>query len=256
MRITRSIIPNLFTLANLFSGFSAIISISEGDMQRAGMFIVFAGLFDVLDGAMARLTRSTSELGVELDSLCDAVSFGVAPSFLMYSTILHVLGQTGVLIASLSALAGVYRLARFNVQLSGFEDKLYFSGMPIPSGALILVSYGIFIAPSGIIPHEYLVSVTSGLVIIVALAMISTIKFDNIPKPSMSSFRERPFIFIIGIIAFSITIYTKGAALFYVMCGYLLLGIGRAGYGLIGQRVHQDQESDTLEDPDDNPFDM
>ncbi|MBM4151595.1 MAG: CDP-diacylglycerol--serine O-phosphatidyltransferase [Ignavibacteria bacterium] len=256
MRITRSIIPNLFTLANLFSGFSAIVSISEGDMQRAGMFIVFAGLFDVLDGAMARLTHSTSELGVELDSLCDAVSFGVAPSFLLYSSILHVLGQTGVLIASLSALAGVYRLARFNVQLSGFEDKLYFSGMPIPSGALILVSYGMFIAPSGLIPSEYVLLFTTILVIIVALAMISTIKFDNIPKPTISAFRERPVIFILGIIAFAITIYTKGEALFYVMCGYLLLGIARAGFGLIGQKVHPDEERDTLEDPDDNPFDL
>ncbi|MFZ9815622.1 MAG: CDP-diacylglycerol--serine O-phosphatidyltransferase, partial [Candidatus Kapaibacteriota bacterium] len=155
MRITRSIIPNLFTLANLFSGFSAIVAISEGDLQRAGMFILFAGMFDVLDGTMARLTRSTSELGVELDSLCDAVSFGVAPSFLLYSTVLYVIGPIGVLIASLSALAGVYRLARFNVQLAGFEDKLYFSGMPIPSGALILVSYGIFIVPSGLIAPDY-----------------------------------------------------------------------------------------------------
>jgi len=256
MRITRSIIPNLFTLANLFSGFSAIVSISEGDMQRAGMFIVFAGLFDVLDGAMARLTRSTSELGVELDSLCDAVSFGVAPSFLLYSTILHVLGQTGVLIASLSALAGVYRLARFNVQLSGFEDKLYFSGMPIPSGALILVSYGLFIAPSGLIPPDYVLLFTTILVIIVALVMISTIKFDNIPKPSISAFRERPFIFIMGIISFVVTVFTKGEALFYVMCGYLLLGVARAGFGLIGQKVHSDEERDTLEDPDDNPFDL
>jgi CDP-diacylglycerol--serine O-phosphatidyltransferase len=167
-----------------------------------------------------------------------------------------VLGQTGVLIASLSALAGVYRLARFNVQLSGFEDKLYFSGMPIPSGALILVSYGIFIAPSGLIPSEYVLLFTTILVIIVALAMISTIKFDNIPKPTISAFRERPVIFILGIIAFAITIYTKGEALFYVMCGYLLLGIARAGFGLIGRKVHPDEESDTLEDPDDNPFDL
>jgi len=84
MRITRSIIPNLFTLANLFSGFTAIIHISDGNYDKAAIFIFIAGIFDALDGMMARLTKSTSELGVELDSLCDAVSFGLAPSFMLY----------------------------------------------------------------------------------------------------------------------------------------------------------------------------
>jgi len=256
MRITRSIIPNLFTLANLFSGFSAIVAISEADLQKAGMFIVLAGLFDVLDGTMARLTKSTSELGVELDSLCDAVSFGIAPSFLLYKTILFSLGPTGILIASLSALAGVYRLARFNVQLAGFEDKLYFTGMPIPSGALTLVSFGLFIAPSGIISHEILIPATSMLIIIVALAMISTVKFDNLPRPTIGSFKERPVIFVLALIAFAITVYSKGEYLFYVMAMYISWGLIRGLYMLIGHRVNADQERDTLEDPDDHPFDI
>jgi len=256
MRITRSIIPNLFTLANLFSGFSAIIAISEGDLNKAGMFIVLAGLFDVLDGTMARLTKSTSELGVELDSLCDAVSFGVAPSFLLYKTILFTLGPTGILIASLSALAGVYRLARFNVQLAGFEDKLYFTGMPIPSGALTLVSYGLFIAPSGIIPIEALIPVTSIIIMIVALAMISTVKFDNLPRPTLGSLKERPFMFVLAMIAFAVSVYSKGEYLFYVMALYISWGLIRGLIMLIGNRVNVDQERDTLEDPDDHPFDI
>lgn len=256
MRITRSIIPNLFTLANLFSGFSAIIAISEGDISKAGMFIVLAGLFDVLDGTMARLTKSTSELGVELDSLCDAVSFGVAPSFLLYKTILFTLGPMGILIASLSALAGVYRLARFNVQLAGFEDKLYFTGMPIPSGALTLVSYGIFIAPSGIIPIQFLIPFTSLIIIIVALSMISTVKFDNLPRPTIASFKERPIIFIIALIALGIIIYSKGEYLFFVMASYIAWGMIRGLIMLIGNRVNGDQERDTLEDPDEHPFDL
>ena len=256
MRITRSIIPNLFTLANLFSGFSAIIAISEGDISKAGMFIVLAGLFDVLDGTMARLTKSTSELGVELDSLCDAVSFGVAPSFLLYKTILFTLGPTGILIASLSALAGVYRLARFNVQLAGFEDKLYFTGMPIPSGALTLVSYGIFIAPSGIIPAQALIPITSLIIIIVALAMISTVKFDNLPRPTIGSFKERPIIFMLALIALGIIVYSKGEYLFYVMSLYISWGMVRGLMMLIGNKVNGDQERDTLEDPDEHPFDL
>ncbi len=256
MRITRSIIPNLFTLANLFSGFSAIIAISEGDISKAGMFIVLAGLFDVLDGTMARLTKSTSELGVELDSLCDAVSFGVAPSFLLYKTILFTLGPMGILIASLSALAGVYRLARFNVQLAGFEDKLYFTGMPIPSGALTLVSYGIYIAPSGIIPTQALIPITSLIIIIVALSMISTVKFDNLPRPTIGSFKERPIIFMLALIALGIIIYSKGEFLFYVMTLYIAWGMIRGLVMLIGNKVNGDQERDTLEDPDEHPFDL
>jgi len=256
MRITRSIIPNLFTLANLFSGFSAIIAISEGDLNKAGMFIVLAGLFDVLDGTMARLTKSTSELGVELDSLCDAVSFGVAPSFLLYKTILFTLGPIGILIASLSALAGVYRLARFNVQLAGFEDKLFFTGMPIPSGALTLVSYGLFIAPSGIIPTEALIPVTSIIIMIVALAMISTVKFDNLPRPTLGSLKERPIMFVLAMIAFAVSVYSKGEYLFYVMALYISWGMIRGLIMLIGNRVNVDQERDTLEDPDDHPFDI
>ncbi|MFM8438896.1 MAG: CDP-alcohol phosphatidyltransferase family protein, partial [Candidatus Kapaibacterium sp.] len=81
-RRTRSVIPNLFTLANLFCGFSAIVAYAHGDFSHGTSLIFAAGVFDMLDGVMARLTRSASELGVELDSLCDAVSFGVAPSFL------------------------------------------------------------------------------------------------------------------------------------------------------------------------------
>jgi CDP-diacylglycerol--serine O-phosphatidyltransferase len=162
----------------------------------------------------------------------------------------------GILIASLSALAGVYRLARFNVQLAGFEDKLYFTGMPIPSGALTLFSYGIFIAPSGIIPPNLLIPITSLIIIIVSLGMISTVKFDNLPRPTIGSFKARPVIFILGLLAFAISVYSKGEYLFYVMALYILWGMIRGLILMIGDRVNGDQERDTLEDPDEHPFDI
>ena len=123
MRISRSIVPNLFTLANLFCGFSAIIAISDSKFYDAGLFILFAGIFDALDGFVARLTRSASPLGVQLDSLCDATSFGVAPSFLLYDVCLQHSHPFGILLASVPALAGVFRLARFNVEITSLEDK-------------------------------------------------------------------------------------------------------------------------------------
>jgi CDP-diacylglycerol--serine O-phosphatidyltransferase len=81
IRVTRSIIPNLLTLGNIFSGFTAIIFISNYDFTNATLYIFMAAIFDMLDGIVARLLNATSEIGAELDSLCDAVSFGVAPAF-------------------------------------------------------------------------------------------------------------------------------------------------------------------------------
>ncbi|MFM8472960.1 MAG: CDP-diacylglycerol--serine O-phosphatidyltransferase, partial [Candidatus Kapaibacterium sp.] len=186
-RRTRSVIPNLFTLANLFCGFSAIVAYAHGDFSHGTSLIFAAGVFDMLDGVMARLTRSASELGVELDSLCDAVSFGVAPSFLLYQTFFQNHPQSGTLIASLPAMAGVFRLARFNAGASALQDKEYFRGMPIPAGALTIVSFVTFflldtryagMLPGGSSVWVYLVTIG------VSGAMVSTIRYENLPRPS------------------------------------------------------------------------
>ncbi len=100
LRITPSIIPNLFTAMNMFCGFLSIVNASQGKFYYAAWLIVIASVFDALDGAMARLTNSSSELGVELDSLSDVVSFGAAPSFLIYATYLHQFNEIGILISS------------------------------------------------------------------------------------------------------------------------------------------------------------
>ena len=102
--------------------------------------IIVAAIFDALDGAMARLTKSSSELGVELDSLSDLVSFGAAPSFLIYQSYLYQFNAPGIIISSLLMLAGGFRLARFNVQLVGFE-KSFFKGLPIPSSAITVATF-------------------------------------------------------------------------------------------------------------------
>ena len=96
MRITRSIIPNLFTLANLFCGFTAIVNIADGEFWRGALFVLAGGFFDTFDGIMARLTRSSIEFGVVLDSLCDAVSFGVAPAVMLYKVFFFQYGEIGI----------------------------------------------------------------------------------------------------------------------------------------------------------------
>ena len=105
IRITPSVVPNLFTAMNMFSGFLSIVNASQGEFSRAAWFIITGAVFDALDGLVARLTKSSSELGVELDSLSDIVSFGAAPSFLIYSAYLYQFETVGIILSSLLMIA-------------------------------------------------------------------------------------------------------------------------------------------------------
>ena len=255
MRVTRSIIPNLFTLANLFCGFGSIIASTEGDFERAALLILLSGVFDALDGAVARLVRSTSEFGVELDSLCDVVSFGVAPSIMLWSVFYHEWLNWGLLIASLPALMGVLRLARFNVQLTSMEDKAYFRGMPIPAAAFTIVSYVIFTHLSGDVPAEWQPQVMTAMVVMVSLAMVSTIKYDNLPRPTARGIKERPVVFVVFLAGLVAMIATQGSAIFPFMVLYMVGGAIRHAIYLI-RTGGRDETDDTLEEPDPDPFSM
>ncbi len=222
LRITRSIVPNLLTLANLFSGFTAIVHIADLQFEKAAIFILMAAIFDMLDGAMARLFNSASEFGVELDSLCDAVSFGVAPSYMLYKAHFEQYGEVGILLAAIPALAGVVRLARFNVKLNSYEDKKYFYGLPIPSGALTIISYLIFFYLSDRVPTDWKQILTPIVSFGVATAMVTMIKYHNIPKPTKRNFKESPLLLIAIGVAIIAGIVTKGLSIFPTMVIYVL----------------------------------
>lgn len=238
---------------NLFGGFMAITRISAEDFTGAAGFIVLAAVFDVLDGAVARLTQSTSEFGVELDSLCDAVSFGVAPAFLLYKAHFHAQGDIGVILASLPAIAGVLRLARFNIQFAESTDKRYFRGMPIPASALTLLSYTMFYhtgSQSYIIPHDWKPTCMTFLTLLVAGIMVSTIKYDAVPFPSLKAFRERPVLMLYFICGLLAAILSRGAAVFPFMLSYILIGIVRGTYTVIisYSRTLDDLDEDSIDD--------
>jgi CDP-diacylglycerol--serine O-phosphatidyltransferase len=216
-RLTRSVVPNLLTLANLFSGFVSIIYASHHDYQQAAIFIFLGALFDMFDGITARLINAASEFGVELDSLCDVVTFGVAPSYLLYQAAFGAGGELGILFAAFPALAGATRLARFNVTLTSLEDKSYFIGLPIPSGALVIISYVIFIQQSSVYNKEVIYYLNYIVPALVALVMISNIKFDNMPRPTKKYIKAKPFFTIIFIIALILVIWSKGSYLFSLM---------------------------------------
>ncbi len=223
-RITPSVIPNLFTAMNMFSGFFSIISASQGNYTYAGWLIIIAAIFDTLDGFMARLTKSSSELGVELDSLSDIISFGAAPSFLLYTTYFFQFETFGVILSSLPLIAGGFRLARFNVQLVGF-DKKYFTGLPIPASALTIVSFILSFYNGGFGETEKQLIIP--IVLILSFLMVSKVKYDTLPKFSLKEIKKYPLIYIAYFIALLILIIYTVKGLFFIFVFMIVFGIFR-----------------------------
>lgn len=255
--MTRSVIPSLFTSMNLFCGFFAMVKATHEEYMAAAWLIVLAGIFDALDGAMARLTNSSSEFGVELDSLADVVSFGTAPSFILYMAFFQRWETVGVMLAALPAICGAIRLARFNVQLVGF-DKDYFMGLPIPSAAVVLISYLVFfhIPPTPWIAESMKPAIMVGLTVAVSLLMVGTIRYDTLPKPSLRSIRRNPRKFaglLLGIILVGVT---RGKAIFPLMLLYLVYGIIRHIIGVVRDRRDEEEDDDTMEESETTPFDL
>jgi CDP-diacylglycerol---serine O-phosphatidyltransferase len=213
----------------MFSGFLSILNASEHRFIYAAWLIIIAGIFDALDGLVARLTKSSSELGVELDSLSDIISFGAAPSFLMYSTYLANLNDWGVIISSLPLIAGGFRLARFNIQLVGF-DKEYFKGLPIPTSAITLAAFVLaYFEPSTgyVQPYQNFII---PLIILLSFLMVSRIRYETFPKPTITEIKAKPFHFIFIIIMIAALIMSSGKALVYIFVFIILFGIFRHIY--------------------------
>lgn len=227
MKITRAVVPSLFTILNAFCGFLSIIEASQGNIAQAAWLIVLAGVFDSLDGVMARITKSCSQFGVELDSLSDVVSFGLAPSYMVYVAYLHTLGTLGMLIAAMPLAMGAIRLARFNVQLVGF-DKDHFNGMPIPMQAITVCAFLLeyYVDGAGLSPVNATVLVW--LVIGLSLLMVSHIKYDTLPKPSKKQFAAHPWKMASFMIAGLVILFSKAHWMFYVLMAFTLYGIVRS----------------------------
>lgn len=182
--IPRTVVPSFFTLMNLFCGFAALVQIYEGKLEFGAWLIVFAAVFDMMDGFMARLANANTEFGIELDSLSDIVSFGVAPAFLFYSYSLYEMMFIGIIISSFPVLCGAVRLARFNVD-ARIEDPEYFKGLPIPALAMMLVALFLIFHPSPDLFDGFKYGFNSMIVpviMLLSLLMVSTVPFDKIPR--------------------------------------------------------------------------
>lgn len=244
MKITRAVVPSLFTVLNMVCGFMSIVNAAEGAFIMASWFVVLAAIFDSLDGVMARITRSSSQFGVELDSLADVVSFGAAPSFLVYQIHLHTLENFGIIISAMPLVFGAIRLARFNVQLVGFE-KDYFNGLPIPFAAMTICAFVFqyYTEEHGL--HGWSEVLLAPLVIVLALLMVSRVRYDTMPKLSRKGLKAHPWRVIFSILGVVIVLVSKGRLLFPVLIVVIMLGIVRSGYTWIREvtnRVTKEEE--------------
>lgn len=224
---SKSIIANTVTTLNIFSGFLSIIFSSQENYMLAAIFIMAAAIFDALDGIVARLLGTSSKFGVELDSLSDVVSFGAAPSFLIYKAFAFQFGAIGILISSLLLVFGALRLARFNISLEDLNTKTDFTGLPIPLSAITisLLIFSFYKDGKIIEPFNYFVF---PLVILLALLMVSKIRYNALPKLKEKNIKQKLIYIAILILGIILTILSKGDIVFFIFLGIVLFGIFRA----------------------------
>jgi CDP-diacylglycerol--serine O-phosphatidyltransferase len=230
----RVAVPSFFTLTNLLCGFLALTQVLEGAFVLSCWLIVLAGFFDLLDGLMARLTDADSPFGVQLDSLSDIVSFGVAPSFLVYAYALDTFGPLGMIVSALPALCGSVRLARYNVNTET-DDKDGFEGLPIPGQAIAIVA--LILAAENSEWGQYLaldsLQVLLPIVVVLSGLMVSSIRFDGIPTPTIHYVRSHPRKTTAYALAGLLIVGLQEFGLVIVLAIYLAHGIGHAVYQLI-----------------------
>ena len=231
MKVSRSIVPSFFTVGNMFCGFFSVTSTMNNNYELAAWLIFAAAFLDTMDGKIARFTDSASQFGVEYDSLADVISFGFAPSFLIYTIYLHELNTIGLFIAFVPLLFGSIRLARFNSQLEGF-DKSHFTGLPIPVAALAITSAIIFSLHYYDVPAKY-PKLLLVVVFFVSILMVSTVKYEIMPNLTLKGSTANKVKLIFIIIGILIVIYAPHKLVFPVIMLYIIAGVIRWIYYLV-----------------------
>jgi len=222
------LLPNLLTTANMFAGFYAILAAANGHIGAACVAVLVAGVFDGVDGRVARMTGTTSEFGVQYDSLSDLISFGMAPALVMYHWALGQLaldgaawGKAGWAAAFLYVACAALRLARFNVQ-AGSTDKRWFIGLASPASAGTMISVVWCLSELGY-SGDAMRWAALGVTVACALLMVSRVRFVHMT--SYLSGRSQ-FLSLVGIVVAVFALYTAPVlALFTVFQSYVLVAL-------------------------------
>jgi CDP-diacylglycerol--serine O-phosphatidyltransferase len=222
-RLRRGVVllPSIITIGNLFCGYACVVHALRGQLESAAPFIGVAVVLDMLDGRIARMTGTSSAFGVELDSLADMVSFGVAPAVLTFVWGLSGLGKLGWAAGFIYVTATAIRLARFNIQSSAQSDKRYFIGMPSPAAAGIAAST-IFLFPDPLVTYPAALAAIA-VMIVPALLMVSKIKFRSFKTIDFGWQRSYVGLFVF-VLFLAVLIIDTPTALVILSYGYLLSG--------------------------------
>lgn len=233
------LLPSLFTTANIFFGYFAMISATRRDFTLAVICIFVAGLTDMLDGRIARLTGTNSEFGRELDSLADVVSFGVAPAIITYMWAFSFLKdpqmrRLGWAASFLFVICGAIRLARFNLQ-SGHVDKRYFVGLPIPAAAGAVASL-VNLRPQRLTDPRVSVVLTL-ILLLLGLLMISRMRYRSFKDVDLKSRKSVLMVFVVAVF-FALLALSPQMTLFIAASAYALSGPASRLYHAITRKTH------------------
>jgi CDP-diacylglycerol--serine O-phosphatidyltransferase len=216
------LLPNLFTTAALFCGFYAIVAAIHDRYEPAAIALFVAMIMDGMDGRVARLTHTTSDFGVQYDSLSDMVSFGLAPALVVYQWSLSAWGKPGWLAAFIYAAATALRLARFNTQ-AGSADKRFFQGLPSPAAAAVIAGMvwaGDFLMVRG---NPGIIVITFPLTVLAGVLMVSNIRYHSFKELDLHG--RVPFVavliavLVLVLIAIEPSLILFGLALIYAASG-------------------------------------
>ncbi len=220
-----SVLPNLLSASSLFMGFLSILSSIKGDYSQAVIYIFAAALFDMLDGRVARITKSVGPFGAELDSLSDSTSFGLAPAILLYLWKLHQLQPHGIIAAFCFFSCAVVRLARFNIQSKNIESS-EFQGLPTPAAAgcassFFLISQHLGISEIGGIGLEW---ISLLLMIALGLLMVSSVRYSSL-KELEGPTRRAFYLFPLFAVTIAVTVRLWQVMFFVISVVYILGGL-------------------------------
>jgi CDP-diacylglycerol--serine O-phosphatidyltransferase len=238
------ILPNLLTLSSMFLGFYSVVASFNSDYQTAAWTIMAASVFDVLDGWVARITHTATRFGIEIDSLSDVISFGVAPGLLVYTWSLSSFGKLGWLGSFFLVACAALRLARFNVQM-GSTEKKHFTGLPTPAAALVIatavLAYDEVIGLLEYLQLKWLADIVGrdhwvlALTFLLAGLMVSNITYHSLKEANLKE--RRPFGLLVVIAGFlAIVAYHPALVLFLVSLTYVAVGLAEALYGLLKRK--------------------
>jgi len=257
------IIPSLFTCGNMSFGMLSIFSSIDGFFIPAAWFLIGALACDIIDGRIARMTKTTSDFGMQLDSLSDLISFGAAPAVMMYMLVLNTMGKIGIAIAVLYVLCCALRLARFNVLSTSGDVHKHFTGLPTPASAGVIISF--VLSYQLLIPDEFSLNfktipalmelmptffkIIPVVIVVLSFLMVSNVPYMSFKKLKLTKIRTIELLALLIVLIILIVIFPQNT-IFIIFTVYAISGLLLYVPGIIlknknKRKLEMEAETDT-----------